>query len=174
MADDSSGESGSRALLLAAIPRLRRFAFAITRSRDAADDLTQTTLERALAQIDRFEPGTRMESWLMRIAYNAHIDDARRHKRRGLHHDLDSVPELAAHDGRRVSAARLDLAAAQIAIERLPQDQRAVLSLVSIEGFSYQEAADALEIPIGTVMSRLARARRAVARAIGDVRDDEK
>lgn len=172
MANDSSGQSDSRELLLAAIPRLRRFAYALTGSRDAADDLTQTTLERALAQIDRFEPGTRMESWLMRIAYNARVDDARRQKRRGPHHDLDSVAELPAMDGRRVSAARLDLSAARAAIDALPEDQRAVISLVSLEGFSYQEAAETLQIPIGTVMSRIARARRAVAKAVDGSKDE--
>lgn len=172
MADDIPDTSAARALMVAAIPRVRKFAFAMTGSRDAADDLTQTTLERALAQIQRFEPGTRMDSWLLRITYNAAIDDARRRKRRGVHIDLESTTELPALDGRRVSEARLDLAAAQSAMAALPEDQRAVLALVALDGMSYQDAAQTLNIPIGTVMSRVARARRAVAVAVYGVEHD--
>lgn len=173
MAQDTPGTKSPRELLLAAIPRLRRFAYAMTGSRDAADDLTQTALERALAQIAQFRVGTKMESWLFRIAYNAHVDDMRRAKRRGLHIDLDTAPEIAETDGRRTSAARLDLAAARQAMAQLPSDQRAVLALVALDGLSYQEAADALGIPIGTVMSRVARARAAVARAVGVKEPDQ-
>jgi RNA polymerase sigma-70 factor (ECF subfamily) len=166
MADGRSDEASAKALLLAAIPRVRRFAYALTGAPDGADDLTQTALVRALAQIDRFEPGTRMESWLMRIVYHAAVDDARRRKRRGPHADVADVPDLIGADGRRDTVAHLDLAAARNAMARLPEDQRAVLTLVALDGMSYQEAAETLEIPIGTVMSRLSRARRAVARAV--------
>jgi RNA polymerase sigma-70 factor (ECF subfamily) len=166
MADGPTDNASAKALLIAAIPRVRRFAYALTGAPDAADDLTQTTLERALAQIERFEPGTRMESWLMRIAYNAAVDEARRRKRRGPHLDVDDLVDVSGGDGRRDMVARLDLAAARTAMARLPEDQRAVLALVALDGMSYQEAAETLEIPIGTVMSRLSRARRAVARAV--------
>ncbi len=166
MADDASDTPTPRDLLVAAIPRVRRFAYAMTGSMDAADDLTQTTLERALAQIERFEPGTRMESWLLRIAFNAAIDETCRRKRRGAHIDVDTLVDLAGQDGRRVSETQLDLQAARKAMRGLPEEQRAVLALVALDGMSYQETADTLGIPIGTVMSRVARARRAVSRAV--------
>lgn len=166
MADGSPDDGSARALLIAAIPRVRKFALALTGAPDRADDLTQTTLERALTNIDRFVPGTRMESWLLRIAYHAAVDDARRRKRRGHHGEISDHPELSGQDGRRDVNARLDLSAAHTAMMSLPEDQRAVLALIALEGMSYQQAAETLEIPIGTVMSRVARARRAIVRAV--------
>ncbi|NJO34195.1 MAG: RNA polymerase sigma factor [Rhodospirillales bacterium] len=165
MAKDSDSLS-PQALMIAAIPRLRRFATSITGNVHLAEDLSQTALERALANISRWQPGTSMESWLLRIAYNAWIDDVRSKKRRGQHVNLDAVGDLRGEDGRVVSDNRLDLEAARAAMAELPLEFRSVLSLVALDGMSYQEVADTLKIPIGTVMSRLSRARKSLLEAL--------
>lgn len=133
---------------------------AIAGSHHEGEDLTQLALEKGLANLDRWRPGTKMESWLLRIAYNAWIDEVRSRKRRGAHLDLDAVGEQSGVDGRDVVHARLDLAAVYKAMRELPDEQRAVLALVALDSMSYQDAADTLRIPIGTVMSRLSRARK--------------
>jgi RNA polymerase sigma-70 factor, ECF subfamily len=155
-------QNSPRALMLAAIPRLRRFAMALTGSAHDGDDLVQITLERGLTNLDRWQPGTKMESWLMRIAYNAWIDETRSRKRRGPHLDFEDVGEPVGDDGRAVVHSRLDLAAVREAMAELSEEYRAVIALVGIDDMSYQEAADTLKIPIGTVMSRLSRARKAL------------
>jgi RNA polymerase sigma-70 factor, ECF subfamily len=163
--------SSPQGLMIAAIPRLRRFAISITGSAHIADDLVQTALERGLASVDRWRPGTSMESWLLRIAYNAWIDEVRSKKRRGQHVDMDTAGDLPSEDGRVVTHNRLDLAAARAAMAELPLEYRSVLSLVVIENMTYQEVADILKIPIGTVMSRLSRARKSLMEALGDAGD---
>lgn len=163
---DAAAEPKVQDQILALIPRLRRFGYALTGSREDADDLTQIALEKALSRIDQWRPGTRLDSWLFRIAHNAWIDEVRARKRRGVPVDIDATSHLRGDDGRDVTNARLDLAEVRAVIASLPEDQRAVLALVAIDGLSYQEAANALEIPIGTVMSRLARARKAISQRI--------
>lgn len=153
--------------LVELLPRMRRFAFALSGSWVEADDLVQAACERALRNADRFEPGTRMDSWLYRIVQNLWLDDRRRAAVRG--HGVD--PELAglSDDGRsaREPGDRLELARVSAAIVALPEAQRAVLALVAVEGLSYRETAEVLDVPIGTVMSRLARARDALHRQTG-------
>ncbi len=166
MARSSGQDEEAKRLLLAAIPRLRKYARMLTRSPHEADDLTQIALERALVHIDQWRMGTNMQSWLLRIATNAWIDEMRLRKRRGPSVPLDVETAREDMDGRRVTGARADLEAARAAMEALPEDQRVVLALVALEGLSYQDVADTLNIPIGTVMSRLSRARRAVADTI--------
>jgi RNA polymerase sigma-70 factor (ECF subfamily) len=166
MTGSDSSTKAVKADLVALIPRLRRFGYALTGSREDGDDIVQVALERALSRLHQWQPGTRLDSWLFRIAHNAWIDEVRARKRRGASVDLDNAPQLEGDDGRTLAAARLDLAQVRAAISTLPEEQRAVLALVAIEGLSYQEAADALEIPIGTVMSRLARARMALAKRL--------
>jgi RNA polymerase sigma-70 factor, ECF subfamily len=163
MTDDAGALSSVKSELVALIPRLRRFGYALTGAMDTADDLAQLTLERALMNLHRWTPGTRLDSWLFRIAQNAWIDEMRSRKRRGPTLDVDEALHLAGEDGRSVTEARLDLARVRDIIADLPDPQREVLALVAIEGLSYQEAATTLDIPIGTVMSRLSRARKAVA-----------
>lgn len=155
-----------RGLMLAAIPRLRRFAVSLTGSMADGDDLTQLTLERGLARLDQWRSGTRMESWLFRIAYNAWIDEVRARKRRGSVVSLDHVSNLIQSDGQRAADSASDLETVRRAMARLPDEFRAVLVLVVVEGLSYQQTAEALLIPIGTVMSRLARARKALVAAL--------
>lgn len=152
--------------LLALVPRLRRFAYALTGSREDADDVTQIALEKALTRAEQWRPGTRLDSWVFRIAHNAWIDELRARRRRGVSVEIDQDLDLPGEDGRAAAHARLDLAEVRALVAALPDDQRAVLALVAVEGLSYQEAAEALDIPIGTVMSRLARARKALAQKI--------
>jgi len=153
--------------LIALLPRLRRFAYALTGSLDDADDLVQSGCERALSRIDQFEPGTRLDSWMFRILQTTWIDRVRAVRRRPMVNDTEQM-EAMPHDARihERTEARAALGIVRSEIERLPEDQRLVLSLVAIDGMSYQDAASALEIPIGTVMSRLARARRKLGEAL--------
>jgi RNA polymerase sigma-70 factor (ECF subfamily) len=148
------------------LPRLRAFALALARSAEAADDLVQGTCERALRGLAGYRPDSRLDSWLFRILHNLWIDG---HRRRRPQVDLDE-PGLEAllggEDGRTTTEARSSLAATARAIESLPEEQRAVLALVCVEDLSYRETAEVLGIPIGTVMSRLSRARRSLAAAL--------
>lgn len=152
--------------LIEKLPNLRRFALSLCRSGDTADDLVQITVERALSARASYDPATRIEAWLFRILRNAWIDMARKHKIRGTHVRLEEAPETAAA-GHHPGDARLMVAAVMDAVERLPIDQREVLLLVCVEDLSYAEAATILNIPKGTVMSRLSRARTALAGRIG-------
>ena len=145
------------------IPRLRRFALTLTRSQVDADDLAQGTLERALASLQQWEPGTRLDSWLYRIAQNLWIDQRRATRLHGSTESADAAMQVPGEDGREINERQLMVRDAIRALASLPADQQAVLALVSIEGLSYEEAAKVLNVPIGTVMSRLARARRAIA-----------
>jgi RNA polymerase sigma-70 factor, ECF subfamily len=144
-------------------PRLRRFALALTRTPADADDLVQSTLERALACLTQWERGTRLDSWLYRIAQNLWIDQRRAARLRGSTESADAAMQLIGEDGRELNERQLMVRDAMRAMAALPEDQQAVLALVSIEGLPYAEAAQILGVPVGTVMSRLARARRAVA-----------
>jgi len=153
--------------LIEALPDLRRFALFLCRDADLADDLVQTTVERAVRRRDSFDPATRLQAWLFRILRNAWIDTLRRGRSHGRHVDLDAVPELSGDDGDRATEARLMVRSTEAAIDDLPTEQREVIVLVGVEGLSYAEAAEVLGIPKGTVMSRLARARVALAERLG-------
>ena len=136
------------------IPRLRRYARALAGERTAADDLVQDTLERAWSKLHLYRRGTDLRAWLFTVMHNVFVNQ-RRAARPSLPLD-EEMPELAKPaDGVDPLVLR-DLDAA---IRRLPPDQREVLLLIGLEEMSYAEAAGALGIPIGTVMSRLARAR---------------
>lgn len=155
------------------LPRLRRFCLALARNGAAADDLCQATVERALSRESQFRQGTRLDSWMYRIAQNIHIDEGRRCQTRGAEVDVDMAAGLSGDDGLQVLEGRSDLAMARAAVAALPEDQRSVLALVVLDGMSYRDAAETLDIPIGTVMSRLARARRAIdARVNGGPAND--
>lgn len=143
-------------------PRLRRFALTLTRSQIDADDLVQSTFERALAYLEQWEPGTRLDSWLYRIAQNLWIDQRRRARSHGPTESADEML-LTGEDGREINERQLMVRDAIRALASLPEEQQVVVALVSIEGLSYGEAANVLNVPIGTVMSRLARGRRAIA-----------
>jgi RNA polymerase sigma-70 factor, ECF subfamily len=149
------------------LPRLRRFARALTKDHDRGDDLVQETCMRALSRIDQFEVGTRLDSWMFRIAQNIWFDQVRATKARGTVVELDDAADVSVTDGRRVVESRLTLDAVTRAMAKLPSDLQVLVALVCVDGRSYQEAADITDSPIGTVMSRLARARRMLHEALG-------
>ena len=149
-----------RARMVAVLPRLRRFAYALTGSTEQGDDLVQDACLRALSRIDLWQPGTRLDSWMYRIAQNIWLDRVRANKVRGEVVDIDAMVGMTGTDGRIVAESELTLQAVAAAMARLPAEQRATVALVCIEGASYKEAAEISGVPVGTVMSRLARARR--------------
>ncbi len=151
-----------RARMIEFLPRLRRFAFALTRNMDQADDLVQDTCERALSRLDQWEPGTKLESWMYRIAQNIWLDRKRSEKVRGSSFDIDEAVGLMGEDGRTVTENRLTLAAVSKGMDQLPPDQQVLVAMVCVDGLSYKDAASILNVPIGTVMSRLSRARQAL------------
>lgn len=142
------------------LPRLRRFAYSLTGNPDQGDDLVQEACARALAHPEQYKSGTRLDSWMYRIVRNIWLDQLRASKVRGHVMDLDAAPETAGEDGRNITESRLTLKQVLNAMAKLPPQQRLLIALVCFEGVSYQHAADILEIPIGTVTSRLVRARR--------------
>jgi len=146
------------------LPRLRRFARALSRNPADADDLVQDAVERALRNLHQWEDGTRLDSWMFRIARNVWIDKVRAAKVRAAD-SLDGDVESAAGaiDGARDVEARLTFADTARAFGELPEDQREAVALVAIDGMSYRDAAEVLGVPIGTLTSRLARARTALA-----------
>lgn len=146
------------------LPRLRRFARVITRNVADADDLVQVAAEKALARAAQWRPGTRLDNWMFAIMKNAWIDEIRARRRRERVH----APEEAGFAVGDASAAARDIAlSVQAAMELLPDEQRMAVALVLVEGLSYRDAAAALGIPIGTLTSRLARGREALAAALG-------
>lgn len=146
--------------IAALAPRLRRFAYALCGDREEGDDLVQSACLKALGRLDQFQPGTRLDSWMFRIIQNTFLDERRARARRGGPGDPDAVERLSDRGlGARSAEDRLTLERVRAGIAALPDDQRAVMVLVAIEGYSYKEAAEALETPVGTVMSRLSRAR---------------
>jgi RNA polymerase sigma factor (sigma-70 family) len=140
--------------LVELIPRLRRYARALVGDRASADDLVQDTLERAWAKLHLYRRGTDLRAWLFTVMHNVHVNRVR--AARATDPLEDDMPELAqrAAQGDALLVRDLDRA-----IARLPAEQRAVLLLVTLEEMSYEDAARTLGIPIGTVMSRLSRAR---------------
>ena len=148
--------------LIPLYPRLRRFATILTGSDQDGDDLVQHACERALTRSMQWQPGTRLDRWLYRIMYNVWIDE-RRSARVRTRAPLDDATEEIGDDGEARAAARLTLDVVYRELRELPEDQRVVLTLICIDGLSYKETAETLGIPLGTVMSRLARARLALA-----------
>lgn len=153
--------------LVALLPRLRRFAVSLTGRAQEADDLVQSACERALKSYEQWEPGTRLDSWMFCIIRNLWIDGIRRKARTGTTVELVEAEDVAIDDGARRVDFILTLGAVRSAIERLPTDLRTVLERVCIDDMSYRATAESLAIPIGTVMSRLSRARRLLATEIG-------
>lgn len=150
-----------RTQLISLLPRLRRFGVALTGSADSADDLVQDALEKALKRESQFTPGTRLDSWMFKIMQNTWIDKVRKSQTRLTHQAaLEEEMPSVAEDGRSSFPARIQLAQTREAMSRLPEDCRSELALTALEGYSYKEVSEMCDIPIGTVMSRIARARR--------------
>jgi RNA polymerase sigma-70 factor (ECF subfamily) len=156
--------------MVALLPRLRRFARGLAGVPDQADDLVQAACERALTRSDQWQPGTRLDSWMFRIVQTIWLDERRAVKVRTGEGRIDAemAEDELAFDGGRGLEAHMTYEAVRAAMATLPEDQRAVLVLVCVEGQSYKEAAAALDIPIGTVMSRLARARAGLVKRLGE------
>lgn len=152
-------EDGVRRDLIAFLPRLRRFALGLTGSRAEGDDLVQATCERAIRNIDRWTPGTRLDTWLFRIARNLFLNEQRSRRRRGPSVPLEPFADRYALDGERGALSGLTLRLVWLRLRELPEEQRTALLLITVEGLGYREAADVLGLPVGTVTSRLARAR---------------
>ena len=153
----------------AEIPRLRRYARALARDVAAADDLVQDCLARALDKLHLWQEGTDLRAWLFTILHNQYVNQVRRAVREGAAVGLsDTEPMLtrAPHQARS-----LELRDLERAIGKLPEEQRAVILLVGLEGMRYEEVAQVLGVPVGTVRSRLSRGRDALRRLIGIVPD---
>jgi RNA polymerase sigma factor (sigma-70 family) len=166
MAESSSTnlQDGIAALL----PRLRRFGRTLARNVEDADDLVQIAVERALTHTEQWREGTRLDSWMFRIMQNAWIDETRARERRS---QTFVAEEAGENVGEATNDAQMDAIAVRKAVAQLGDDQRAVVGLVLVEGFSYQEAAEVLQIPVGTLTSRLARARETLQALLGGTTD---
>ena len=157
--------SAFHAELAALLPRLRRFARTIVWHREDADDLVQTALERALARSGQWQPGTRLDSWMFRIIKNAWVDEVRRRMRP----DRVLPPEAEGeHIGDDSAESQQQRMAIEQAVAMLSDDHRLVIGLVLVDGLPYKEAAEVLDLPIGTLTSRLARARDALQALLSD------
>ena len=150
------------------LPRLRRFAHALSRDSADADDLTQATLERALSARRQWQPGTRLDSWLYRIMRNLWIDTARSRSRKARFEASPEAAETIGVDPRPGMEASVELQRVMAAMSRLPDEQREVVALILVEGFGYREVAEMLGLPIGTVSSRLVRGRSALLEMVGE------
>lgn len=148
--------------MIALLPRLRAFARSLTRDPVRADDLVQQSCEKALRNLAGFTPGTRLDSWMFRIMRNAWIDDRRAPRHLEMADNIDDK-QIMSEDGTTRILARLELQSVIRAMAAMDQDQREVLMLIGVDGMRYRDAAEALELPIGTVMSRLSRARKTLA-----------
>jgi RNA polymerase sigma-70 factor, ECF subfamily len=165
MPKQSAASEQVRRQVVELLPRLRRFARAIARNAHDADDLVQLSIERALLKFDQWRPEQKFEGWMFGIMRNAWIDEVRSRSRR----DRVFAPEEAGMDvGHDGTESQVRLLAVQRAVADLPEEQRLAVALVLVEGLSYKEAADVLEVPIGTLTSRLARGLQCVAAALSD------
>lgn len=144
------------------LPRLRRLARVLARDPVDADDLVQATVERALVHQDQWRPGTRLDSWMFRIMKNAWIDESRARSRRGKVFSPEEQGDGIGLDGAAAMENRLAAADVEKAMSRLPEEQRLAVALVLVDGLSYKEAAEVLEVPQGTLTSRLVRGRMAL------------
>jgi RNA polymerase sigma-70 factor (ECF subfamily) len=152
--------------LLTLLPRLRRFARALARDAADADDLVQAALERALKARDQWAPGTRLDSWMMKIVRNAWIDEMRSRARRARTFVPEEEGEQIGSQVHHEVEIRAEMHAVEKAMNSLSAEQREAIALVLVEGLAYREAADLLDIPIGTLTSRLTRGRQALAQML--------
>jgi RNA polymerase sigma-70 factor (ECF subfamily) len=155
--------------LIEHLPRLRRYARALTRDVTRADDLVQDTLERALVKLDLWRPGTDLRAWLFTLMHNLFVNQVRAKKLQET--DLDAAKDIPVNGGQMDALALRDI---HTALGRLPMEQREVILLVGLEQFGYAEAARILDVPLGTVMSRLSRGRERLRQLLaGELLADE-
>ena len=154
--------------IVSLLPRLRRFCLSLSKDIDRADDLVQGACERALSRLDQLREGSRLDSWLYRIIYTQWIDTLRRRQTRSdklivISREAESTSTWAESDFNLSTS--IDV---RSALESLPEDHRAAVMLVCVEGYSYAEAAGVLNVPAGTVASRVSRARSMMSRRLRD------
>jgi RNA polymerase sigma-70 factor (ECF subfamily) len=147
------------------LPRLRRFARTIARNVHDADDLVQFAIERALLKHEQWRPELKFDGWMFGIMRNAWIDEVRSRARRDRIFAPEEAGVTVGHDG---SESQVRLLAVQRAVAELPEGQRLAVGLVLVEGLSYKEAAEVLDVPIGTLTSRLARGRETLQAILSD------
>jgi RNA polymerase sigma-70 factor (ECF subfamily) len=157
-----------RGVLTSLLPRLRRFGLTLTGSPSDADDLVQTVCERVLRRSDQLRDHARLDAWIFGIMRNTWIDETRSRRVR-RHDDLEAAADVVGDDGEQVAHGSITLKAVRQVLATLPEEQRTVLVLVCVEGLRYADVAEVLGIPIGTVMSRLARARLELRARMDDV-----
>lgn len=151
------------------IPRLRRYARALTRDVAAADDLVQDCLARALGKLHLWQEGTDLRAWLFTILHNQYVNQVRRAVREGATVGLSETEPMLTREPQQ--GKRLELRDLERAIAKLPEEQRSAILLVALEGMRYEEVAEVLGVPVGTVRSRLSRGREALRRLTGVIPD---
>jgi RNA polymerase sigma-70 factor (ECF subfamily) len=152
--------------LLTLLPRLRRFARSLARDAADADDLCQAALERALKARGQWQPGTKLDAWMYRITRNCWIDEVRARTRRSQTFVPEEAGAAIGVDAHEDVERRAELNQVDRAMAELPTEQREVIALVLVEGLAYREAAEILDIPMGTLTSRLTRGRQVLARRL--------
>lgn len=152
--------------MLALLPRLRRFARSLARNDPDADDLCQLSIERALKARDQWQDGTRLDAWMYRIMRNIWIDEARARARRAATFAPEEDGVNVGDDGHEAIERNVAVSEVDRAMAKLPDEQREVIALVLVEGLAYKEAAEVLEIPMGTLTSRLVRGRQALVQML--------
>lgn len=164
----TSQDDGLRRDIAALLPRLRRFGIALAGSVEQGDDIVQAAVEKVLAKSDQWQQGTSLESWIFKIMQNTWRDELRRRKTDERKQALNSAATDDTVDGSSVAESMLMLGKTRECFARLPDEQRLALALVVLDGQSYRDAAEQLDIPIGTLMSRLSRGRDALRKMMED------
>ena len=157
----------TRSEIVALLPRLRRFARALTGNASDADDAVQSGVERALKSLDQYQPGTRLDSWLFKVVKNAWIDEVRGRQRRERIFAPPEDGDTVGGAGAEAYEARRQLQEVEMAMQELPEEQRTAIALICIEGLSYAEASEILDVAVGTLSSRLTRGREALLARLG-------
>jgi RNA polymerase sigma-70 factor, ECF subfamily len=155
----------------ALIPRLRRYARALTRNEVAADDLVQDCLVRALAKQHLWQEGTDLRAWLFTILHNQYVNHVRQSVRQGELAHLSETHRSLSHAAAQDHS--LELRDLDRALAQLPDEQRTIILMVGLEGMSYEAVAEVIGVPVGTVRSRLSRGREALRRLMGIIPDDQ-
>jgi RNA polymerase sigma-70 factor (ECF subfamily) len=156
-------------LIEAEIPRLRRYARALTRTADAADDLVQDCLVRALAKRHLWQKGTNLQAWLFTILHNQYVNAVRKGIRQGVPAEIQGTETWLSQPASQ--PGRLELRDLDCALAKLPDEQRTVILMVGLEGMRYDAVAEIMGIPVGTVRSRISRGREALRHLMGIVED---
>lgn len=153
--------------IVALLPRLRRFSRSLTGNASDADDLVQIGVERALRHLDQYQPDTRLDSWMFKVLKNAWIDEVRSRQRRDKIFAPAEAGDFIGDNSAEALEARRKLAEVESAMLELPEDQRLAIALICVEGLSYAEASEVLDVPVGTLSSRLTRGRETLMARLG-------